>query len=190
MSTSSTPMFCLLVRAPISSQIKTARLNGHNTSGPLCTLRLFTPYHLIQFVLPCPLLSGPSPAVNVTVPGISSCSLAAYPSLANSASLCFEAENSCGSPFNCGEALSWYAAVVTEARSPLLASLYGLVCGRKRRCARLPALLDVDRVFPPYRVLVGAGSCQRALWLPMTSARHKSRPWFFAQSPSLLSSRR
>lgn len=96
MSTSSTPMFCLLVRAPISSQIKTARLNGHNTSGPLCTLRLFTPYHLIQFVLPCPLLSGPSPAVNVTVPGISSCSLAAYPSLANSASLCFEAENSCG----------------------------------------------------------------------------------------------
>lgn len=149
MSTSSTPMFCLLVRAPISSQIKTARLNGHNTSGPLCTLRLFTPYHLIQFVLPCPLLSGPSPAVNVTVPGISSCSLAAYPSLANSASLCFEAENSCGSPFNCGEALSWYAAVVTEARSPLLASLYGLVCGRKRRCACLPALLDVDRVFPP-----------------------------------------
>lgn len=120
MSTSSTPMFCLLVKAPISSQIKTARVNGHNTSGPLCALRLFTPYHLIQFVLPCPFLSGPSSAVNVTVLGISSCSLAAYPSPANSASSCFEAENSCGSPFNSVEALSWCAAVFTEARSTFL----------------------------------------------------------------------
>lgn len=152
-------MFCLLVKAPISSQIKTARVNGHNTSGPLCALRLFTPYHLIQFVLPCPFLSGPSPAVNVTVPGISSCSLAAYPSPANSASLCFEAENSCGSPFDSGEALSWCSAVFTEARSTFLALLYVLVCGTKRRCARLPALLDVARVSPPphHRVLVGVG---------------------------------
>ncbi len=40
MSTSSTPMFCLLVKAPISSQIKTTRVNGHYTSGSLCSRRL------------------------------------------------------------------------------------------------------------------------------------------------------
>lgn len=125
MSTSSTPMFCLLVKAPISSQIKTTGLNGHNTSGSLCALRFFIPYHLIHFLLPCPFLSGPSPAVNMTVPGISSCSLAAYPSVVNGRAGS-GAERSRSSHFNDGGALSWCtaAALSTEAKSPRLFSYF------------------------------------------------------------------
>lgn len=93
MSTSSTPMFCLLVKAPISSQIKTTKVDGHNNeNGSFCLRRVlysrsFNPVRAAQTIF-CRVRT---PAVNVTVPGISGCSLAAYPSRVNAAAR-YEAE--------------------------------------------------------------------------------------------------
>lgn len=112
--------------------------------------------------------------MNVTVPGISSCSLAAYPSAINSAA-CLEAQ------------IADSVLLITEKRPHrgltdqseisvlgfgFRATVWHKIAVYSTSLPGCTAWLDVGHLSP---VLSVVRACQRGLWLPMTSGTNPDR---------------